>query len=182
QTLKKTLGGGSGNAADWWGTVQTLNTGPPPSVTCTVNGTASVVTCQYGNAYAYSGPAVGDVVFGRTDGQGDYWVTDSLCTVATSPQGLTPIGGVVLFPKAFTDPAWLLLNGGTFTDPPYTQLHTYLASLTLPNWTDRIPIGAGTLAALGVLAGASTHVMTLADLVAHTHLDSVHTHTGAAHA
>lgn len=177
QTLKKTLGGASSPAADWWGTVQTVNTGPPPSVTATVNGTASVVTAQYGSAYASAGPQMGDVVFGRTDGEGDYWVVDCLATTAVGPiAGLTPIGMAHPSPYAISDPAWLLLNGGTFSSTTYPALYVINgSSTTLPDWRGVAPMGAGVngivLGTLDLSGGSE----------AHTHTGAAHTHTGAAH-
>jgi hypothetical protein len=45
-------------------------TATPNTVTCTINGTASVVSCRYLAAYT---PTVSDVVVGRRDVHGDYW-------------------------------------------------------------------------------------------------------------
>jgi exosome complex RNA-binding protein Rrp4 len=55
---------------DWWGTVTAINTGPPKTVTVTVNGTRSSTVCRYLSSYT---PTVGDVVVGRRDTEGDYW-------------------------------------------------------------------------------------------------------------
>ena len=60
---------------DWWGLVTMVNAGPPKTVTCTVNGTTSSLSCRYHNAYS---PTVNDVVHGRRDNHGDYVVMDKL--------------------------------------------------------------------------------------------------------
>ena len=47
----------------------------PNTVTCTINGTTSVVSCRYLATYS---PTVNDVVVGRRDAHGDYWAHGNL--------------------------------------------------------------------------------------------------------
>ena len=60
---------------DWWGRVTAINTGPPKTVTCTVNGTRSSVAARY---LAWYTPTIGDTVVGRCDGEADYWCHGNL--------------------------------------------------------------------------------------------------------
>lgn len=86
----------------------------------------------------------------------------------TLSQLLQPIGHVEMFYGAKADiaPGWLALDGSTFDGETYPRLATHLGGTTLPNFTDRFPIGAGTKA-LGTIGGAATH----------THGTPNHTHT-----
>ncbi len=49
-------------------------------------------------------------------------------------------------PKGTADAGWLVCEGGTFVQATYPALYAYLGSTTLPNYTDRVLRGAGTLA------------------------------------
>ena len=75
QALKSNIGPQGVVGGDWWGVVTGVNTGPPKTVTCTINGTTSVVSCRYLAAYS---PTVSDVVVGRRDTEGDYWAHGKL--------------------------------------------------------------------------------------------------------
>jgi microcystin-dependent protein len=173
--LKGTLQGPAIINEDWWGTVTVVNAGPPPTVTATVNGTTSVITCLYASAYALSGPTVGDVVFGRRDTQGDYWVMDTLTTGA-SIGPTVPLGGCIWTPVTITDASWLLCNGGTFSATTYPALNTLLGGNTLPDLVNYLPAGTGLVAARAT-AGSKTHALTTAELASHTHTGAAHTHS-----
>lgn len=68
---------GTSNAGWWWGTVSAVNTGPPKTVTVHVNG-GPTVDARYSASYGAQVPANTDVVFGWTDGAGDFWAIDRL--------------------------------------------------------------------------------------------------------
>ncbi|KRF19665.1 tail fiber protein [Nocardioides sp. Soil796] len=94
----------------------------------------------------------------------------------TLGQLLRPIGEVTMFYGAKADiPAgWLPLDGST-VPAEYADLIAHLGGTTLPNFTDRLPIGAGTKA-LGTTGGAPTKTLSVANLPAHKH-DMTHGHT-----
>lgn len=75
----------------------------------------------------------------------------------TIGQLLRPVGEVSMFYGAKADcPAgWLVLDGTTFSSATYPDLATLLGGTTLPDFTDRFPIGAGTKA-LGTTGGNPT--------------------------
>ena len=83
---------------------------------------------------------------------------------------LRPIGEVTMWYGAKADiPAgWLPCDGTLFSSATYPKLATRLGGTTLPNFTDRFPIGAGTKA-LGTVGGTSTKTLAVANLPAHDH-------------
>jgi len=66
------------STGDWWGKVTVVNAGPPKTVTVAVNGSSTTISVRYSASYGAQTPAVGDVVFGRMDHEGDTWVVDRL--------------------------------------------------------------------------------------------------------
>ncbi|WP_134739993.1 tail fiber protein [Nocardioides sp. 503] len=86
----------------------------------------------------------------------------------TFGQLMQPVGHVEMFygAKADISPGWLALDGTEFDGETYPRLEAHLGGTTLPDLTDRFPIGAGTKA-LGTTGGAVTH----------THGTPNHTHT-----
>lgn len=98
----------------------------------------------------------------------------------TIGQLLRPVGEVTMWfgAKADIPAGWLALDGTTFSGTTYPDLAALLGSTTLPDMTDRFPIGAGTKA-LGTSGGAATKALVAANLPPHTHTIA-HTHEIAA--
>lgn len=97
----------------------------------------------------------------------------------TLGQLLCPVGKIDSFICAKVDiPAgWLPLDGATFDAAVYPDLYAMLGnSNTLPDFTDRFMIGAGSKALL-TTGGAPTKVLTAANLPPHAHTIN-HGHTG----
>lgn len=78
---------------------------------------------------------------------------------------------------------WLMLNGQAIAnaDTAYPDLWNVVptawksgTTLNLPDATDRVLMGGGTLGAVG---GANTRTLTIAQLPGHTHTQPTHTHT-----
>jgi microcystin-dependent protein len=98
-----------------------------------------------------------------------------------------PIGSGALWFTATPPANWLLANGASLSTTTYAALFAVYqyafggsgANFNLPNLTNRFPMGAGTLAATG---GEATHVLTAAEIPAHTHsiTQVAHTHTASA--
>lgn len=68
---------------------------------------------------------------------------------------------------------WLVLNGANFDPATYPALSAWLTAAgldpdTLPDYTDRIPVGAG-VKAVGAKTGAWTKTITAAQIPPHTH-------------
>lgn len=89
-------------------------------------------------------------------------------------------GTVAGFLTSAVPQGWLLLNGQTITAADWPALAAYLTanglSLTLPDYRDRMPIGAGNL-----YSGTSTGGSKDAVAVSHTHTGPSHTHPGFDH-
>lgn len=98
-------------------------------------------------------------------------------TTQTLAQLLRPIGEVTMWygAKSAIPAGWLPCDGSTFSSDTYPALATLLSGTTLPNITDRFPIGAGTKS-LGSSGGSPTVVLTDENLPPHTHTMN-HNHT-----
>lgn len=109
---------------------------------------------------------------GVTASPGD--ADEVVVTVATSTGGggggtaERPVGEVTMWlgPKASIPAGWLALDGSTFSDVEYPDLADLLGTTTLPDFTDRFPIGAGPKAQ-GSSGGAATHHHALTSPKAH---------------
>jgi microcystin-dependent protein len=114
--------------------------------------------------------------------------------VFQNQQGLVPIGMGGMWFTPTPPPNFLLLDGTSYsTAAPYDKLFAIYqykfggsgANFNVPNLTQKFPLGAGTTNAVGVTGGEATHVLTAAELAAHTHpaTQAAHTHTAtqAAH-
>jgi microcystin-dependent protein len=88
----------------------------------------------------------------------------------TVGQLLRPVGEVTMWygAKVGIPAGWLALDGATFSGTEYPALETLLGTTTLPDFTDRFPIGAGTKA-LGTAGGIVEATLVEANLPAHTH-------------
>jgi hypothetical protein len=59
------------STAGWWqGTVNAVNTGPPKTLTVLIDGNTMPTVCRYSDGIAT--PAIGDVLWGYRDAQGDH--------------------------------------------------------------------------------------------------------------
>lgn len=101
---------------------------------------------------------------------------------------LAPAGAVQFIIASVTLPSgWLYAEGATVSKTTYPDLfdaigYTFGGSgddFTLPDFRNKLMIGAGTLVALGASAGAAEITITADQLPAHSHeiTDSGHTHT-----
>lgn len=121
-----------------------------------------------------------------------FWYNDPPATLASLVNDIVPIGGSILFPSA-TPPNsnWLLRNGQAIGRVAYAALFALIGTtfgagdgsttFNIPNSTDKMPIGAGNLYALGATGGATTHTLTAGEIPS-TGLtvpitDPGHTHT-----
>jgi len=123
-----------------------------------------------------------------------YWYAAPPTDLTTLSNITVPIGGIIDFPVA-TPPnsQWLLANGQAIGRTAYATLFSLIGTtygigdgsntFNLPNYTDRMGIGAGNLYAAAATGGATTHTLTTAELPPLTHnvTDPGHTHTQNAH-
>jgi microcystin-dependent protein len=107
--------------------------------------------------------------------------------LADSIDGLSILGPgeIKMWPVAAPPGGWASCNGQTVDANLNPKLAALLGQaagvVTLPDFTDRFPAGAGaTNGAIGAKAGEATHALSTAELAAHTHpvavTDPGHTH------
>lgn len=110
-----------------------------------------------------------------------------------SSSGDVPAGAQMWWGAVEAPLGWLICDGSTYSKAAYPALFLNVGyafggsgdNFLVPDYRDRILMGAGTLVALGAQAGAAEVALTEANLAAHDHgvTDPGHTHafTGAPH-
>lgn len=115
---------------------------------------------------------------------------DMYCDFAQDT-GWCMIGAIYPFASAQAPANTLICDGSTYLKADYPELYAALDSafivdsthFTVPDLRARVPVGAGaTLAGFGSLAvgqtgGEAQHQLTTAELAAHSHTTSPHTHS-----
>ena len=91
----------------------------------------------------------------------------------------TPTGGLMLWPTASPPANWLICNGSAVSRATYATLFAVVGTtfgvgdgsttFNLPNYTDRMPIGAGSAYAVNAQGGAASTTLTTTELPAHSH-------------
>ena len=136
--------------------------------------------------YAWVKPEVG--ASAATWGAKQNTVFDQIdAQVHANQMAAMPIGGGCLWFTATPPTNFLIANGASLSTTAYATLFAVIgytyggsgANFNLPNFVNRMPMGAGTLAATG---GEATHVLTAAELAAHAHpiTQVAHAHTASA--
>ena len=95
-----------------------------------------------------------------------------------------PVGAVTMWITTTPPPGWLILDGASFDGAKYPELAGVLGGTTLPNFTDRAPVGAGNKA-LRSTGGAANVSLGVNELPVHSHdtgyaIGSIKEGTGAA--
>jgi microcystin-dependent protein len=91
----------------------------------------------------------------------------------------TPTGGLMLWPTASPPANWLICNGAAVSRTTYATLFAVVGTVfgagngsttfNLPNYTDRMPIGAGSSYAVNAQGGAASTTLTTTELPSHSH-------------
>jgi microcystin-dependent protein len=91
----------------------------------------------------------------------------------------TPTGGLMLWPTASPPANWLICNGAAVSRTTYATLFAVVGTtfgvgngsttFNLPNYTDRVPIGAGSAYAVNAQGGSATTTLTTTELPSHNH-------------
>lgn len=103
--------------------------------------------------------------------------TYTLDSVTFQPAaGPVPVGTVIEWLGATVPAGWLKLDGSTYDPNVYPILFGILGSSTLPDFRDRVPIGASGTKSLKSTGGNTTITLTAGQLASHNH-NLVHTHT-----
>lgn len=88
-----------------------------------------------------------------------------------------------------TSGGWLLCNGSPVNKADYPELYAVLLgkvgedtlTFNLPDFSDRIPMGAGSVVDVLATGGEAAHTLTVEELPAHVHDVGAHTHTTEDH-
>lgn len=96
-----------------------------------------------------------------------------------------PVGSGALWFTATPPANWLICDGSALDTTAYATLFAVIgytyggsgANFNLPNLQDRFGLGASATNALAATGGEATHVLTAAEIPAHTHPITDHTHT-----
>jgi microcystin-dependent protein len=109
-------------------------------------------------------------------------------------QSGAPVGSGALWFAATPPANWLICDGSSLDTTTYAALFAVIGTkygsadashFNLPNLLEAFPLGAGATHALAATGGEATHLLTTAEIPAHTHPASqaAHTHTAtqAAH-
>jgi len=113
---------------------------------------------------------------------------DDLNNKLSTAQGqlMSPLVGLIIPTCAAAIPdGTLLCDGSTYLRADYPNLYTAIDpslhidanSFTVPDLRDRFILGAGPTHTALTTGGSFSHVQTLAELAAHTHTNTPHTHT-----
>jgi len=91
----------------------------------------------------------------------------------------TPTGGLMMWPTASPPTNWLLCNGAAVSRTTYATLFAVVGTtfgvgdgsttFNLPNYADRLPIGAGSSYSVNSQGGSATTTLTTNELPAHSH-------------
>jgi microcystin-dependent protein len=91
----------------------------------------------------------------------------------------TPTGGLMLWPTASPPANWLICNGAAVSRTTYATLFAVVGTVfgagngsttfNLPNYTDRMPIGAGSSYAVNAQGGTASTTLTTTELPSHSH-------------
>jgi microcystin-dependent protein len=98
----------------------------------------------------------------------------ALATTAFVASSITPIGSLIMWPTASAPSGYLLCNGSAVSRVTYAALFAVIGTtfgagdnsttFNLPNYTNRLPVGAGGLYGLSTTGGTKD-----ANVVSHTH-------------
>lgn len=141
-----------------------------------LNGRSTYMYCDSTNFYAVGSANSVDgnlSVSGNADIGGNLNVTG---TINASNVGIIP-GGILMWPTAVAPSGFLLCNGAGVAAATYPALFAAIgytfggagSVFNLPNYVDRMPIGAGSSYAVGATGGASTATLSTSNMPSHTH-------------
>jgi microcystin-dependent protein len=111
-----------------------------------------------------------------------FWDQAAATSVSAINNIVVPVGGIIDFPVV-TPPNsnWHVCDGTALNPATYATLFSFLGTtfggngvttFNLPNYTDRMSIGAGNLYAVAATGGEATHVLLSTEIPAHNHTAS----------
>lgn len=132
------------------------------------------------------------------NGGTDFWYKKPPTDITTAQNSLVPVGGVIDYPTNTPPSAnWHLADGTAISRAGFPTLFALIGTtfgvgdgsttFNLPDYRDRMSIGAGTSYAVAATGGAATSTVAITDpghnhtQNSHTHTMANHTHTGPSH-
>jgi microcystin-dependent protein len=107
--------------------------------------------------------------------------TTAFVTTAVGAAGLT--GAIQMWPTASAPTGYLLCNGAAVSRTTYAALYSVVGTtfgvgdgsttFNIPNYQDRMPVGAGGAYALAATGGSATTTLSTSNLPAHNHTATV---------
>ena len=101
-------------------------------------------------------------------------------------QGVAMTGSIVMWPTPVAPGGWILCSGQAVSRTQYPNLFAIISTtfgagdgtstFNVPNFQNRLPIGASATYALASTGGSATATLVTANLAAHTHTLGNHTH------
>jgi len=161
------------------------DTGALSASSLTVSGTSSLADTSFSVSPTMPTPSSSD---NTTKGATTAFVQTAIGNVVT-----TLTGTIQMWPTTSAPTGYLLCDGSAVSRTTYSALFGIVGTtfgtgdgsttFNLPNYTDRMPIGKGTIAAtIGATGGSSTTTLTSSNLPSHSHSASVtdpgHLHYG----
>ena len=147
-----------------------------------------------GTAAAFTSGSIDNVAIGATTATTGAFTSLSASSASfTTPlpaaSGGSPTGSVTMYPVATPPTGWLLANGASVSTTTYATLFAIVGytfggsagSFNLPDYRDRMPVGAGTTYTVAATGGAATTTIGTTNLPAHSHgvNDPGHLHPAA---
>lgn len=141
-----------------------------------LNGRSSYMYCDGTNFYAVGSANSVDgnlSVSGNADIGGNLNVTG---TINASNVGIIP-GGILMWPTSSAPSGFLICNGAGVATSTYPALFAAIgytfggagSVFNLPNYVNRMPIGAGSTYALGQTGGVTSVALSTTNMPSHTH-------------
>lgn len=111
--------------------------------------------------------AAGVGAFVRVQVQENSYLLDSVLSGGSA--GLVPVGTVIMWLGSSVPAGWLKLDGSTYSSSTYPLLYAHLGSTTLPDWRDRVPMGASGTKSAKSTGGNASLTLGANELPSHTH-------------
>lgn len=118
---------------------------------------------------------------------GNVLTSNGTVWTSATPSIQTPTGALLMWPTATAPTGWLLCDGSSYSTTTYASLFAVLAyvyggsgaNFNVPDFRDRMPIGAGTTYLANASGGSTTTTIGLANLPPHDHsiTDPGHVHS-----
>lgn len=150
-----------------------------PLTTSNLDIDANAPLCDKLKALHSAGAVIKELVAYLFDNNGN--PTDGF--VAAMGAKLMPVGGVIFWPSASVPDGWLILNGQAVDRTMYASIYQLFGTqfgagngtttFNLPNFQDKVPLGASASKGVGSSGGAESVSLTIDMMPEHDHFEFV---------